>query len=109
MDGLIKVSYTTMCKNDVNIDIDLQQILENEKVIKAIKSEFSSGLRNLTLTYKENSTVYIKTMKEVFTFDANKNDFADLLELAEEDARKHKRIKKECDGVSLVDIETLTS
>ena len=109
MDGLIKVSYTTMCKNDVNIDIDLQQILENEKVIKAIKSEFASGLRNLTLTYKENSTVYIKTMKEVFTFDANKNDFADLLELAEEDARKHKRIKKECDGVSLVDIETLTS
>ena len=37
----------------------------------------------------------------------SKNDFADLLELAEEDARKHKRLKKECDGVELVDILTI--
>ncbi|MDF1880643.1 hypothetical protein JHD50_04880 [Sulfurimonas sp. MAG313] len=51
--------------------------------------------------------MYIKTQKEVYTFTASKNDFADLLELAEEDARKHKRLKKECDGVELVDIVTV--
>jgi hypothetical protein len=107
MDGLIKVSYTVMCKNDVSKELTLADILANEKVMKAIKSEFATGLRNLALSTKEESTVYIKTQKEVFEFRASKNDFADLLELAEEDARKHKRLKKECDGVELVDIVTI--
>jgi len=106
MDGMIKVYYTLMCKNDVNKEVSLHALLSNEKVMKAIKSEFASGLRNLALSHKEETNVYIKTQKEIFTFTASKNDFADLLELAEEDARKHKRFKKECDGVELVDIVT---
>ena len=106
MEGMIRVSYTVMCKNDVNNDVSLNDLLKNEKVMKAIKSEFASGLRNLALSSKDENTVYIKTQKEVFEFTASKNDFADLLELAEEDARKHKRFKKECDGVELVDIIT---
>lgn len=104
---MIKVSYTVMCKNDVSKEVVLNDILQNEKVMKAIKSEFATGLRNLVLTHKEDATVYIKTQKEVFEFTASKNDFADLLELAEEDARKNKRFKKECDGVELVDIVTI--
>jgi hypothetical protein len=107
MDGMIKVSYTVMCRNDVSKEVDLTKLLANEKVMKAIKSEFATGLRNLALSSKEESTIYIKTQKEVFEFTASKNDFADLVELAEEDARKHKRIKKECDGVELVDIITV--
>ena len=107
MDGMIKVSYTVMCKKDVNQEVHLAELLSNEKVIKAIKSEFASGLRNLALSYKEDALVYIKTQKEIFEFNASKNDFADLLELAEEDARKNKRFKKECDGVELVDIVTI--
>ena len=107
MEGMIKVFYTVMCKNDVSKEVSLSTLLANEKVIKAIKSEFATGLRNLALSAKEDSTIFIKTQKEVFTFSASKNDFADLLELAEEDARKHKRLKKECDGVELVDIVTL--
>ena len=106
MDGMIKVYYTVMCKNDVSNEVSLHALLSNEKVMKAIKSEFASGLRNLALSHKEETNVYIKTQKEIFTFAASKNDFADLLELAEEDARKHKRFKKECDGVELVDIVT---
>ena len=106
MDGMIKVSYTVMCRNDVSKEVNLADLLANEKVMKAIKSEFATGLRNLTLSHKEETTVYIKTQKEIHTFMASKNDFADLLELAEEDARKHKRIKKECDGVELIDIVT---
>lgn len=107
MDGMIKVSYTVMCRNDVSKEVNLADLLTNEKVMKAIKSEFATGLRNLALSHKEETTVYIKTQKEIHTFMASKNDFADLLELAEEDARKHKRIKKECDGVELVDIITV--
>jgi len=107
MDGMIKVSYTIMCKNDVNIELTLTELLKNEKVAKAIKSEFATGLRNLALTSQNNSEVSIKTAKEVYELDVSKNDFADLLELAEEDARKHKRLKKECDGVELVDFVTV--
>ena len=96
-----------MCKNDVGKDVSLANLLANEKVIKAIKSEFATGLRNISLSQKEDATVSIRTQKEVFEFSAGKNDFADLLELAEEDARKHKRFKKGCDGVEMVDIITI--
>ena len=104
---MINVSYTIMCKNDVSNEISLNDILTNEKVMKAIKSEFATGLRNLTLSAKEETSVFIKTQKEVYAFSVNKDDFADLLEFAEEDARKHKRFKKECDGVEIVDIVTV--
>jgi len=96
-----------MCKNDVSKELSLADIFANEKVEKAIKSEFAKGLRNLVLSHKEDAEVFLKTQKEVFEMTVSKNDFADLLELAEEDARKHKRIKKECDGVELVDILTI--
>lgn len=96
-----------MCKNDVNKELSLSEILANEKIEKAIKSEFAKGLRNLVLSYKEETEVFLKTQKEVYEVIVDKNDFADLLELAEEDARKHKRIKKECEGVELVDILTI--
>lgn len=104
---MINVSYTVMCKNDVSKELSLTEILANEKVIKAIKSEFASGLRNLVLSKKDDTQVTLKTKKEVFEFSVSKNYFADLLEFAEEDARKHKRIKKECDGVEIVDIITV--
>ena len=107
MEGKMKVSYTIMCMNDVNEEITLSQILNNEKVVKVIKSEFAKGLRNLTLTSKDEASLFIKTEKEIYEFTVEKNDFADILELAEEDARKNKRIKKECEGVELVDIVTV--
>jgi len=106
---MIKVSYTVMCKNDVSKEVSLNALLLNEKVMKAIKSEFATGLRNLVLSSKEENTIYIKTQKEIFTFEVSKNDFADLLELAEEDAQKNKRLKKECDGIELVDIVTIAT
>lgn len=104
---MIEVSYTVMCKNDVSSQIRLSDLFANEKVEKAIKSEFAKGLRNLVLSSNEDTEIFLKTQKEVFEFTVSKNDFADILELAEEDARKHKRIKKECDGVELIDILTL--
>ena len=62
----------------------------------------NTQLNNMILSLSHD----IKTQKEVHTFMTSKNDFADLLELAEEDARSNKYLKKECDGVELVDIET---
>ena len=106
MEGMLKVSYTVLCHNDVSQEVTLNALLENEKIMKAIKSEFATGLRNLALSSKEETTVYIKTQKEIHAFSTSKNDFADLLELAEEDARKNKYLKKDCDGVELIDIET---
>jgi hypothetical protein len=107
VEGMIKVSYTVMCQNDVSKEVNLNEILKNEKIMKAIKSEFASGLRNLALSTKEETLIYISTQKEVFEFHTSKNDFADLLELAEEDAKKHKRSKKDCEGVELIDIITI--
>jgi len=107
VEGMIKVYYTVMCQNDVNETFSLADILANEKVQKVIKGEFAKGLRNLALSCKENTEVHLKTDKVVYEMTVSKNDFADLVVLAEEDARKHKRIKKECDGVELVDILTI--
>jgi hypothetical protein len=107
MDGKMKITYSVLCESDVNKEIGLDEILGNEKVLKAIKSEFAKGLRHIVLSSAENTTIKLKTEKEQYEFTASKNDFADLLELAEEDARKHKRLKKGCDGIELIDIVTI--
>ncbi len=107
LEGMIKVMYIVMCKNDVSEALKLTEIFANEKVEKVIRSEFAKGLRNIVLSHKEDAEVFLKTEKEVFEFTVSKNDFADLLELAEEDARKHKRIKKECEGIELIDFLTI--
>ncbi|MEA3433118.1 MAG: hypothetical protein U9R13_00890 [Campylobacterota bacterium] len=107
MDGTMKVSYRMLCDGDVYNEVSLIEILQNEKVAKAIKSEFAKGLRNIALFTSEDVKIEISTDKEIFEFEADKKDFADLIELAEEDARSHKRIKKGCSGVELVDFVTI--
>jgi hypothetical protein len=106
MDGTMKVSYKMLCDSDVYKEIDLNKILENEKVAKVIRSEFAKGLRNISLSTSENIKISISTNKEIFEFEADKKDFADLIELAEEDAKQHKRSKKGCSGVEVVDFVT---
>ena len=107
MEGNMRVSYQMLCESDFMKEVSLKEILENEKVAKAIKSEFAKGLRNLALSAPEDISITIHTEKEIFEFEVEKKDFADLIELAEEDARAHKRIKKGCSGVELVDFITL--
>lgn len=107
MDGTMKVSYKMLCDGDVYNEINLTEILQNEKVEKAIKSEFAKGLRNIALFASKDIKIEISTKKEIFEFEVEKKDFADLIELAEEDAREHKRIKKGCSGVELVDFVTI--
>ena len=107
MEGTMKVSYKMLCDGDVYNEVSLAEILQNEKVAKAIKSEFAKGLRNIALSTSADVKIEISTDKEIFEFEADKKDFADLIELAEEDAREHKRTKKGCSGVELVDFVTL--
>lgn len=108
MQGKLKVTYHLICENDTYVEISLQQILENEKIAKLLKSEFAKGVRNLALSTNESSAqVILSTQKELYTFEAQKKDFADLIELAEEDAKARKLFKKGCEAVAIVDFITL--
>jgi len=106
MKGNMKVKYKMLCDSDVYKEVTLSELLSNEKVAKVIKGEFAKGLRNIAVSSSEDLKIEISTQKEIFEFDAEKKDFADLIELAEEDAKEHKRIKKGCAGVEIVDFTT---
>lgn len=110
MEGKILVTYKILCKSDFNLDITLEQLLSNEKVLKAIKGEFAKGIRNIDVNSKQaDCNLKIETQKEVYQFEARKDDFADLVSLAEEDANTRKLLKKDSIGVELVDIEITSS
>lgn len=108
MDGKMLVTYKILCKNDFNLELTLEKLLENEKVSKMIKNEFAKGIRNIDLLTKDiNSKISIQTTKELYQFEVNKDDFADLITLAEEDLKSRKLVKKDGIGIELVDIQTL--
>ena len=110
MDGKIMVTYKILCKMDFNLELTLEEMLSNEKVEKAIKSEFAKGIRNIDFTLKNSDCkLKIETKKELYQFEALKDDFADLLSLAEDDATSRKLFKKDCTSIELVDIEILNT
>ena len=108
MNGTIMVTYKILCNADVDKEISIQDILSNEKIAKVIKSEYAKGIRNvILLSDKQESSIKIQTVKKLHSFEVQKDDFADILVLAEEDAANKKLIKKDCDRIELVDIETV--
>ena len=108
MQGKLDVTYQLICDNDTYQEVSLKEILANEKIVKLLKSEFVKGIRNLEVTTNNTDTnIIIRTEKEVYSFEAEKKDFADLIELAEEDAKARKLLKKGCQAVALVDFKTL--
>ena len=107
MEGMIEVSYIVLCANDTHVRIALSDVISNEKVERAIKGEFAKGVRSISLSSEGDAEIIVKTDKTVYTFKAPKNDFADLVELAEEDARKNRYFKKGCEGVELVNMVTV--
>ena len=108
MDGKIMITYKIVCKNDFNLELTLDKILSNERIAKVIKNEFAKGIRNIELFTSEiDSNIKIKTIKELYKVEVNKDDFADLITLAEEDANMRKLIKKDCSFIELVNIETI--
>jgi len=108
MNGKIMVTYRVLCSGDLNKELTLNELLSNEKIIKVIKSEFAKGFRNIAINSNDlDAKLKVETQKEVYTFEVEKDDFADILVLAEEDASARKLLKKECQRVELVDIQTL--
>ena len=107
MEGQITVTYIILCDDDVNVEIDMQSIFANDKVQKLLKSEFTKGARNLTLDASNVSgTLRIAKEKQPHTVIIEKDDFADALSLAEEDARSKKLLKGKCGRIELVDLKT---
>jgi len=109
MNGTIMVTYKILCNADLNKKVSIKDLLSNEKVAKVIKSEFAKGFRNITLLSDSlDALLKVETIKELHSFEVAKDDFADILVLAEEDATAKKLLKKDCDRVELINIETLS-
>ncbi|MEA3228090.1 MAG: hypothetical protein U9P38_03355 [Campylobacterota bacterium] len=107
MVGTIMITYKILCETDLNKTVTLEELFQNEKVAKVIKSEFAKGFRNIELnSILKESAFMIETTKELHTFEVQKDDFADIFVLAEEDASNKKLFKKGCSRIELVDIET---
>ncbi len=105
MEGNLIITYTVICDGDIYVEMPLKEVLANEKIQAAIKREFGQGGRNLVLDdTKTSGTLIIEKEKQHYTLVIPKDDFADALTLAEEDARKNKRLKGECSMVELLDI-----
>lgn len=107
MDGIIMVSYKILCNADLNIELSLAELLQNKNILKSIKSEFAKGSRNVEFSSKTDAIIKIETQRDVHTFEVSKDDYADILTLAEEDAKNKKLFKKECERIELVDIQTV--
>ena len=108
MNGNIEVTYKVVHQNDLNLSISLKELLKNEKVVKLIKSEFAKGHRNIDIKIDSelSDKFKLETVKEHYSFTVLKDDFADIVTLAEEDANNKKLLKKEC-FIELVDIKTI--
>ncbi len=110
MEGQVEVQFTVLCENDFNKEISLADFLKSDKVIKAIKSEFCEGARNLAIS-SVNTDVKIKinSEKEVHSHRIEKDDIQDILELTEEYARSQKLLKAACSRIELKNFTTVES
>lgn len=108
VNGNIEVTYKIVNDKDLNLTLSLQKLLKNEKIVKTIKSEFAKGYRNIDIkTDQELSDKFkLETIKEHHSLVVSKDDFADIVTFAEDDASTKKLLKKDS-FVELVDIKTI--
>lgn len=110
MEGQVEVKFTILCENDFHKEINLSELLNSEKVIKAIRSEFAEGARNIVISTKsEDTKICINSDKKVHSHVIDKNDIQDILELTEDFARSQKLLKGSCNRVELKDFKTIDS
>ena len=108
MEGQVEVQFTILCDNDFHKELTLAELLKSEKVMKAIKSEFGEGARNILLsTSDEKANINISSEKKLYSHQIEKNDIQDILELTEEYARSQKLLKGNCSRVELKNFFTL--
>ncbi len=110
MDGQVEVSFTVLCENDFSKEISLSELLKSEKVLKAIKSDFCEGARNLVIdSNSKDVQITINSEKKVHTHIIEKDDIQDILELTEEYARGQKLLKGACSRIELKNFKTVES
>jgi len=110
MDGQVEVSFTVLCDNDFNKEITLSELLSSEKVLKAIRSDFCEGSRNLVIdTENKDMKISINSEKKEYTHIIEKDDIQDILELTEEYARSQKLLKGACSRIELKNFKTVES
>ncbi|MFA6145584.1 MAG: hypothetical protein WC691_12375 [Sulfuricurvum sp.] len=107
MEGNMKITYVVICDNDFEKTITGEELLADERVVKAIKSAFGDSGRNIEMQALCEAAIKLKTTRTEYSLEIPKDDFADALTLAEEDAKKNRRLKKGCERVMLADIETI--
>jgi len=108
MEGQVEVQFTILCENDFHKKISMSDLLASEKVIKAIKSAFCEGARNLEISSDmKDVKISIESEKKVYTHIIEKNDIQDILELTEEFARNQKLLKGTCTRVELKNFKTV--
>lgn len=104
----MEVQFTVLCENDFFKEIVLSDLLASEKIMKAIKSEFGEGTRNLLLsTDRDDAKVRVSSEKKIYTHCIEKNDIQDILELTEEYARSQKLLKGNCSRIELKNFTTI--
>ncbi|PHR52965.1 MAG: hypothetical protein COA44_15760 [Arcobacter sp.] len=110
MDGQVEVSFTILCENDFSKEITLSDLLKSEKVLKAIKSDFCEGARNLVISSSASDVkISINSEKKEHVHVIEKDDIQDILELTEEYARSEKLLKGDCSRIELKNFSTLES
>jgi len=108
MEGQVEVQFTILCENDFHKELRLEELLQSEKVIKAIRSEFGEGARNLLLSTNDETTkINLSSEKKIYTHIIEKDDIQDILELTEEYARSQKLLKGNCSRIELKNFTTL--
>jgi len=107
MTGEMMIKYIVLCDGDLEITVTLADLLKNEAVARAIKNVYAKGKRDIEAVVGDPGSMTIKNKKSVQTVTIPKENFMDALTLAEEDARSKKLLKKGCDRIEIVDIETL--
>lgn len=106
MTGEMVIRYIVLCESDLNVTVTLADLLQDEKIARAIKNAFAKGKRDIQAVVDVPGSMTIKSSKAVQTVTIPKEHFLDALSLAEEDARSKKLMKKGCDRIEIVDIET---
>ncbi len=107
MTGEMMISYIVLCDGDLEVTVTLADLLKDEKIARAIKNAYAKGKRDIEAVVTEPGAMTIKNKKTVQTVTIPKESFMDALTLAEEDAKAKKLLKKGCDRIEIVDIETL--
>lgn len=107
MEGQVEVQFRILCENDFHREISLAELLGSEKILKAIKSEFCEGARNLQISSSAEVKIFVDSEKPLYSHIIDKNDIQDILELTEEFARSQKLLKANCTRVELVNFTTL--